>query len=351
MLITMTQNILITGATGFIGRHLAARLVQEQYRVRCLKRSSSKTEGLKDLDIDWVCGNLTDGAGLDEAVRGCDIIFHLAGQVRANNPAEFMLTNAEGTENLASAAKKVSATDHAPLFVYVSSLAASGPARRTPRYESDFPEPISAYGRSKWAGEQILSEMADDLPCSIVRPGIVFGEGDVMNLELFRTIKRLGFCPIPGWHDRMYSWIHADDLVDLLLRVAQRGERLRRDSFQRSRECAGQNSGHGVYFAAADDGQALSEMGRKIGRSLGRKKTRSLRCPPAAVWGVATYYETIQRLTGRPQPYDWAKAAESMHHWRCSVEKARRQLDFEPQKSLEERLAQTAAWYREQGLD
>ncbi len=296
-----------------------------------------------DFNVELIHGDLSDPAGLDRAVDGCNVIFHLGGRVRARNLAEFMKTNAEGTRNLARAACNARTP---PLLVDVSSLAVAGPAKTVPKRESDIPKPISDYGRSKWAGEQALAELADRLPCSIVRPGIVFGEGDMMNLKLFQMVKKLGFCPTPGWRDKIYSWIHAEDLVDLLLRIVERGERLRTDSFQKD----GEHSGHGVYFASTDEGRPLSEVGKEIGRSLGRKKTRAFHCPPVAVWGVSTYYETLKRVTGNPQPFDWAKAAESFHHWRCSPEKAQRQLGFEPLKPFEDRMDQTAVWYKENGL-
>lgn len=337
------QRVLLTGATGFIGHHLVARLHQEKRQVRCLVRSSSATSRLNELGVELVQGDLSDPASLERAVEGCETVFHLGGRVRARNLAEFMETNADGTRNLARAAVKATSP---PLLIDVSSLAVAGPAKRGAKRESDVPKPISDYGRSKWAGEQALAELADALPCSVVRPGIVFGEGDMMNLELFLTVKKLGICPIPGWRDKIYSWIHAEDLVDLVLRVAEKGERLRVDSFREG----GEHYGHGVYFASTDKGRPLSEIGREIGRSLGLKKTVPMPCPPLAVWVVSTYYEALKRVKGEPQPYDWAKAKESLNHWYCTPEKSERKLGFSPLKPFSERMDQTAAWYRENGL-
>jgi len=127
---------------------------------------------------------------------GCDTIFHVAGLVRARNYQEFEQTNRFGTETIAKVAAECSTP---PVFVYVSSLAAAGHSQpERPRRETDPAEPISRYGKSKLAGENALLSLAERMPCTIVRPGIVFGEADKMNLELFQAVKKLGIIPIPG---------------------------------------------------------------------------------------------------------------------------------------------------------
>jgi len=273
---------------------------------------------------------------LRKAVDDCDAVFHVAGLVRARNYQEFEITNRFGTENLAKAS---AACVSPPVFVYVSSLAAAGYSKpNLPRRETDPPMPLSKYGKSKLAGEVALMSFSDQIPCTVVRPAIVFGEADKMNVELFRTIKKMGICPIPGFTDKFYSWIHAADLSDLLVAAAQKGERLGKD----------QPIGTGTYFASCDSGRKLSEIGRMIGRSLGKDQTWAVRCPPAVVWTISTYYEIFMRLTGKMQPFDWAKAWESFHHWTCSPEKAQLQLNFSPQP-LEERMNQTSHWFRENG--
>lgn len=340
------QRVLLTGASGFIGFHLVRRLREENCEIRCLVRKTSRTELLKPFDLEYAYGDLGEADALRKAVDGCDTVFHLAGRVRAQNLAGFLEVNRDGTANLARAAVETTGTAGTPVFVHVSSLAVMGPATLDrPKRETDIPRPISDYGRSKLEGEKALSPFADRMPCSIIRPGIVFGEADKMNLEIFKTVKKLGICPIPGWRDRVYSWIHAADLAELLVRVAKSGERLPADHQGES----GPPVGRGIYFATHDEGIPLSEIGREIGRSLGRKRTAALRCPPVAVLAVSTFYETLKRVTNKDQPYDWAKASESMNHWRCSPAKAVEDLAFSPLVPLSERIAQTASWYRDHG--
>lgn len=329
------KRILITGSNGFIGFHLIQRLQNEDCTIRCLVRTNSTADRLKTLNVELSYGELSDVGSLIQAVKDCDIVFHLAGKVRARKKQEFDITNRLGTENLVNAAAQNAVP---PVFIYVSSLAVTGPSdQKQPKRETDTPCPISAYGKSKLDGEYAVTAIADRMPCSIVRPGIVFGEADRMNLEIFKTINKWGICPIPGLHDKIYSWIHADDLCELLVAVAKSGERVAPES----------PTGTGIYFAADNNGMSLSEVGRTIGLVLGRKQIRIIHCLPLTLFSISTFYELLKWFTEINSPYDWAKAWESLHHWRCSPEKAQQQLGFSPRASFAERIDQTARWYKE----
>jgi nucleoside-diphosphate-sugar epimerase len=329
------KQILITGGNGFIGFHLIQRLKNEGCPVRCLVRNHSVADQLKKLNVELCYGELDDLESLTQAVKNCDTIFHLAGKVRAKEKNEFEKTNCLGTQNLVSAAAQNSSP---PIFIYVSSLAAAGPSnQKQPKCETDPPLPISAYGKSKLGGEHAVTQYSAQLPCSIVRPAIVFGEEDRMNLELFKTINNLGICPIPGFQDKIYSWIHVEDLCELLITTAKSGERVTPES----------PVGTGIYFAAENNGIRLSNVGHEIGTALGKKQIRPIHCLPLTIFAIATFYELSKWFTPNNSPYDWAKAWESLHHWRCSPEKAKRQLNFTPLKSFSERINQTALWYKE----
>lgn len=337
------RKVLVTGGSGFIGYHLIKRLVEEQCQVSCLVRPTANVDLLKELGGTLCYGSLNDPPSLEASMEEPDVIFHVAGRVRARHANEFLDANLGGTERLVRACLKQCAQP--PVFVFVSSLAAVGPSRSMMlKRETDIPAPISSYGKSKLAAEKFLVSISEKLPCSIVRPGIVFGARDQMNLELFQTIEKMGFCPIPGWRDKKHSWIHVDDLVEILIRVANHGERLQRDSL------SGTNCGHGIYFAVTNEMVALSEIGRLIGNALGRAQTRAVKCPPLAVLTVSTYYEILKRMTGRDQPYDWDKANESRYNWLCSSEKVSACLGISSDASLAQQIEQTANWYKNHGF-
>ena len=335
------QRVLLTGASGFIGYHLVRRLLEENCVLRCLVRSSSATEQLRPFGVEFCHGDISEPDTLGRAVAGCDTIFHLAGRVRAKNLPQFLETNRDGTRNLARAA---AAQPNPPTFVHVSTLAVMGPSKNgVPKRETDHPQPISHYGISKLEGERILQSFAAEMPCSVIRPGVVFGEWDRMNFELFKAVRNFGFMPNPGWTSRYYSWIHAADLAELAVLTARRGNRL----FCGSGDV--EPSDRGIYFASVGNGFNLDEIGREIGRSLGRKRTMTIKTPPVGVWVVASYFELLKRTTGKPQPYDWAKAHESFHNWCGSPEKAEAELSFTPLTTITERFDQTTRWYRENG--
>ena len=162
------QLALVTGASGFVGSHVAALLAASGIRVRCLVRHSSSLRYLP-VGAEIVYGELATGEGLDEAAAGADIVLHAAGITKASNEAAFYRGNLQGTRNL------LAACERAPLaprrFVHVSSLAAVGPSRDgTPICEDAPPRPLTWYGESKLAAEEAVRGSAFASRSVILRP-------------------------------------------------------------------------------------------------------------------------------------------------------------------------------------
>lgn len=337
---TVAQPVLVTGASGFIGRHLVRRLIERGCRVSCLVRAASRIDELRSAGVQLVTGDVTDPAVIVKALAASQakIVFHLAGLLKALRTDDFLRANAGGVESVAAAC-----ADRAepPVLVVVSSLAAAGPcAVDLPRMESDLPTPVSNYGRSKLAGEQAAARYAGGVPISIVRPPIVFGSGDRGVLEMFRPIACWGIHAVPGRGQRRFSLVHVADLVEGLLLAAEKGERLQPSGLP----------GQGVYFIATDDYPTYAEFGQLMAIALGKKRAAVVHLPGPLVKLAGLCGDAMTRIRQRPAWVNSDKMTEALAgSWMCSSAKARTHLGWHPAAALGERLYETAQWYRQAG--
>lgn len=325
------MQALVTGASGFIGSEVVRQLLRKGIRVRALLRHTSPRSNLEGLEYETAIGELSDFGSLMAAARGVDYVFHLAGAITARNREEFFLHNAEGTGNLARACAE--AAPNLKRFVYVSSMAASGPANtRAPRLESEPPTPISHYGQSKLGGEQKLLEQS--FATTILRPPAVYGPRDKAILE-FVKILNFGILPVlssaSGAGEKLYSVIHVEDLVSgIILGGLAPG--------QSQRE---------VLFLSGDGVHSWMDMMTAMAKGLGK---RPLRVPlPNAVLAVLAGAQVALGLVLRkPFPLTWDKLKElRADYWICSNERAKKVLGFEPRWDIERGMAHTIAWYKD----
>jgi nucleoside-diphosphate-sugar epimerase len=337
----VSVRCLVTGATGFIGLHLVPFLTTAGHEVTCLVRRSSQVDALRAGDVRLVEGDVDTGAGLDAAIAGQDAVVHLAGSIRGIRRHDFFRTNAEGVKHVVAAAAR-SATP--PTTVLASSIAVAGPVSpEQPHRPEDACQPVSYYGESKLAGEAEARRFAADVPISIVRCPIVFGEGDRVSFEWFRSLAKFRTHFVPGFRAHRYSLVHVADVVRSLVAIVERGRRV----------APGGDStapGRGVYYVAADETPTYAEIGNYLAAALGIAEFRTISTPVAALRLAAFVGECLGRVTGKAPFLNVGKVREaSAGSWVCCTRSARDDFDFAAAAPLADRFAATADWYRRQG--
>jgi nucleoside-diphosphate-sugar epimerase len=258
----MTENsshglVLVTGATGFVGRNLVEMLLNGGYAVRCLVRSAGKARELAQQGAQLVIGDINDARTVREAARGVHTVFHLAALIKAASREDYIRVNRTGTRVLLEALAEV--CPDLNRFVHISSLSAAGPSRGNgPLDEKEKPCPVSWYGESKLLSEEEVGRFAGAFPVSILRPSAVYGPHDTETLLIFRMVQR-GCLVTPGRFIRRFSLIHVRDLVSACIRAA---------------ECP-TPSGE-VFFISRPEIFTWEDVGRTIAEKIGRKIDNAL---------------------------------------------------------------------------
>ncbi len=320
------MKVFVTGGTGFVGGHLIAALRERGDEVIALARSAPKAAIVERLGARSVIGDLDDREALRRCVEGVDTVFHVAGVVAARDEAAYLRANRDGTTHVVEAAGEAGS----PRLVFVSSLAAAGPAEPGKPLAADAdPRPVTAYGRSKLAGEAIVR--ASTLPWVIVRPPMVYGPGDREVLRLFQAAAR-GIVPVFGKGDQELSAIYGPDLAQALIAVAV------------ATSAAGR-----TYHACHESVFRSAELAREVGRAVGRD-VKILRLPGGVVRGVLTLTGAWARLTRRTTVLNRDKANEFLQPaWTGDPAPLTRDTGWRAAHDLPAGLAATARWYRDEG--
>lgn len=322
------RKLAVTGATGFVGAHLVTRAFTRGDAVRALVRASSDTSHLESLGgVEIVRVDLSDPASVDAALRGVNAVVHLAGGGKVRSTSDFYAANTDSARAVVEASIRAGVDR----FLLVSSLAAHGPSEDgTPAVEHDPPRPVSHYGRSKLAAEEVVLAAKDRLPVTILRPPAVYGPGDTRMLSLFRWAAR-GAVPQLGAEGTL-SLVHVEDCVRAILTI-----------LERERESGG------IYFV--DDGRVYTraELMESVGAAVG-KRPRVVAIPVPLLVGVGCGVEAVMRTLGRPYVLGRDKVADlRQRHWVCSSGRLQERLDFAPTVPLEQGMQSTARWYRQEG--
>jgi len=300
----MSGHVAVTGATGFIGRNLIARLAVSGYKVRALTRHPrNDTE-----TISWITGTLDDTVALNNLVSGASSVVHCAGRVRGSSLDDFLHTNLDGTANLVKASLS---QNPPPGFLLVSSLAAREPQ-------------LSWYADSKRRAETYLIQNAGNLPWSIFRPTAVYGPGDKELAPLFRA-TRMGVLPMTGSRTARFGLLYVDDLVEAILCWLQAGPPVQ-----------------GVY--ELDDGTPGGydhDAVKKIACKVWGHPVYSLPVPGSIIQLVATINLGLARMFHYSPMLTPAKLRELQHHdWVCNNESLTSTYGWRPTRKLQDVLVQ-----------
>jgi len=318
---------LVTGASGFIGWHIARLLGERGHKVRALVRPSSK---LRELEAEPVTGDLRDAASLDRAVAGCGLVFHVAADYRlwARNPGELYESNVEGTRHVLEAARK----GGVERVVYTSTVGCIGVPKDGLGDETvpvTLEEMTGAYKRSKFLAERVaLDFAASGFPVVVVNPTAPVGDHDVKPTPTGRIVLDFLKGALPAFIDTGLNLVDVRDTAEAHLLAAERGR-------------------PGERYIVGSENLTLAGILEKLARLTGREAPR-VKLPYAMAYAAGLVTTGWARITGRPPlaPLDAVRMAKKKMF--VSIEKARRELGFSP-GPVDAALGRAVEWFQANG--
>jgi nucleoside-diphosphate-sugar epimerase len=316
---------LVTGASGFIGGRLRDRLLDDGLDVISMRRKGSPASKKgRSVEVGY-----EDAAGLTKvfADEQPDYVFHVAGVTKGVTYHDFQQGNVMPTKALIRAAKESKVS--LKRFVHFSSLAAFGPSSpKKPHQETDVRKPIEFYGKSKFESEEAMESA--ELPWTIIRPGGVYGPGDVDYFKLFQEASK-GRNVFFGNRDRWFSGVYVDDLVEASMLGAAAEATKNKGYFV----CDGRPVTWGEFQACV-----VSAAGRNV---------MTLNLPEILVDIAAIGGELMTRLDKKPRLFNKQKALMGAQSaWTCTSEALAKDAQYKPQVMIEEGCKLAFDWYRKE---
>ncbi|WP_417317533.1 NAD-dependent epimerase/dehydratase family protein [Emcibacter sp.] len=311
----MSKTAAVTGATGFVGKHMVHQLTARGYRVKALVRRPQQPME----NVEWIEGDFHNEAAVSQFVSGTDVLFHIAGAIKARNFQEFATINRDSVTVLLNA---LPPEGPAPHFVLLSSLAARE------RY-------LSHYAESKRQGEEVLLDHAPaHLNWTIIRAPAIYGPGDYEILKLFKSLK-WGFSLVPGSRHNRTSVIFVEDLVSAMA------------------ECTRCETAYSKILDvddSAENGYSLQEIFNTASQIMNRRALK-LTAGRKSLKLFAHTNKFISRIFGYVPMVSPEKVNELCHpDWRCRDEHIKNFVAWEPKIRLNKGLEICFRWYREENL-
>ena len=325
------MKILVTGGTGFTGKALVRRLLDDGHEVVALDyKEGLQTEELRNWGASVVLGSVTDKKLVNRCVEGVEVVHHLAAAFREMNVPQsyYWDVNVQGTRNVLEAAQ----THGVRKVIYCSTCGVHGNIDDPPGGEEAPIQPADYYQRTKYEAEPVVQEFFDrGLKTVILRPAAIYGPGDPERFfMIFKRVAR-GTFPMFGNGKTYYHPLYVDNLVDACLLAMQDGK------------------GDGQAYLIADEEYVeIEELVRRVGKALGVElKIRHYPVTPLVVAGHI--FEKLckpLRITPPifPRRVDWYRQDRAF-----DISKAKSELGYRPRVGLDEGLKKTADWYKEKG--
>ncbi|MFZ5366485.1 MAG: NAD-dependent epimerase/dehydratase family protein [Patescibacteria group bacterium] len=305
------MNVLITGGTGFIGKHLVDALVKKGHLVKVIARNPQKAEPVKKLGVRVVIGDLGNKEFLKKELEGIEIVYHLAaipGQAWGIPWEEYKKVNVDFTKNLLKAAVQ----NKIEKFIFCSSVQAV--------------DPSTFYGKSKLEAEKEVKK--SNLEYVIVRPGVVYGPGDKQAILRICQLVKKGFFPLIGGGKTKLAIIFIDDLIDLFL------------------QCLTSKVKNKTIWGIGEE-ITYKNLVKIIGKELG-KPCWQVFLPAPLVKTVAFPLEAISSITGIRPLVTRAQVDFVTFGWYFAVPKEQKRI-WQPKAKFAEEIKKTIEWYKENG--
>ena len=326
----MSERVLITGASGFLGYHLILAALDQHLDVYAAVRKNSQIKHLKDLPIKYLTLNYNEVDEMSTMLIDYKInyIIHAAGVTKAVKQQTYNDINSTFSVNLAKAA--AASGNELKKMVFISSLASLGPLKDITNIitEQTVPAPVTAYGRSKLLAEKELAHIK--IPITILRPTAVYGPRDKDIFIMLKTVSQ-GFDPYIGKKLQQLSFVHVKDVAVVSVQAL----------FSKN---------IGTYNIT--DGNCYSRYEfANIAKAILSKKAFRFHIPMPLVKALAYFLETINGLMNKPAVINREKLNElAATNWVCDINKAKTELNFTPEFNLENGLRDSIAWYQSNKL-
>src|SRR5271157_1525576 len=324
------MTTLVTGATGFLGSHVARQLIARGDSVRVLMRVSSTNRAIADLPLEYVTGDLRDAASLDRALAGVKRVFHVAADYRlwAKRKQDIYDSNVGGTENVLAAAKR-SGVEQLIYTSTVATIAVDRPELPNEFTDAKLEEMVGHYKRSKWMAErEVMQAAKEGLPVIVAMPTTPVGPWDWKPTPTGKIILDFLNGKMPGYVETGLNFVGVEECAAGHLLAAERGK-------------------VGERYLLGAENLTLKEMLDALAKITGLRAP-GMKIPHGVALGVAYVESAFSRLVGKePQiPVEGVKIAQ--HKMFVDASRAKRELGFQP-GPVAAALERAVRWYQANG--